>query len=65
MNSVTFTAVFPAIQAAIRFHGEGGMRITLDIDESQVGEAAALLMWRGKVMKITVEEEEAWQPPSK
>ena len=52
-----FIASFPDIQSAITFHGSGGMRIQLDIPENQVGEAAKLLMWREKALRIVVAPE--------
>ena len=54
----TFRAAFPAIQSAIKVYGDRqGMRIQLDIPESEMGEALQMLMWREMVLKVTVEPE--------
>ena len=51
-----FLAAFPAIQSAIKIDGAGnGMRVQLDIPESEMGEATKLLLWREQVLKVTVE----------
>ena len=51
----TFLAAFPAIQTAIKIHGSGnGMRIQLDIPETEMGEAAKLLLWREQVLVVTI-----------
>ena len=63
MDSATFLAAFPAIQSAIKVYGDRqGMRIQLDIPESEMGEALQMLMWREMVLKVTVEPEQS--PPS-
>lgn len=55
-EKTTFLASFPPIQTAIKVHGSGdGMRIQLDIPESEMAEALKLLMWRESVLKVTVE----------
>ena len=57
-DKVTFLAAFPSIQSAIKITGAGdGMRIQLDIPESQMGNAIELLAWRQRVLKVTVELE--------
>lgn len=50
-----FEAVFPSTQSAIRVHGDAGMRIELDIDESNVPRALDVMLWRNRRLKITVE----------
>ena len=61
-ESASFLAAFPSIQTAIKVHGSGnGMRIQLDIPESEMGEAAKLLLWRQMVLRITVEPEASGQ----
>lgn len=58
MERATFRAAFPAIQTAIKVKGSGdGMRIQLDIPESDMGEAVKLLQWRQIVLSVTVEPE--------
>lgn len=57
-DAASFLASFPAIQSAIKVYGDRqGMRIQLDIPESEMGEALKLLMWREMVLRVTVEPE--------
>jgi hypothetical protein len=49
-----FLAAFPPIQSAITFHGSGGMRIQLDISESDLGEAAKELLWRAQLLRVSI-----------
>lgn len=51
---VTFLAAFPSILAAIKI-GTDGMRITLDVPESEMGQAVRLLTMRDTVLRVTVE----------
>lgn len=54
-ESATFLASFPTIQSAIKIYGDlQGMRIQFDVPESEMGEAIKLLMWRERVLRITV-----------
>lgn len=54
-EAVTFRASFPAIQSAIKIAGGGeGMRIQLDIPESEMAQAVRLLGMREMVLKVTV-----------
>jgi hypothetical protein len=49
-------ASFPPIQSAIKVSGTGdGMRIQLDIPETEMGNAAMLLAWRQCRLQVTVE----------
>lgn len=55
-DKVTFGASFPAIQTAIKVSGNGdGMRIQLDIPETEMANAAMLLAWRQCRLQVTVE----------
>jgi len=57
-DSARFRAAFPAIMTAIKICGDGtGMRIQLDIPESEMAEALKLLMWRERVLVVSVEPE--------
>ena len=66
-----FSAVLPSIATAIRIHGDSGMRIQLDIDDSHVAQALKLMLWRNTELRVTVRpvrekedsggEAEAWQ----
>jgi hypothetical protein len=54
---VRFLASFPQVLAALKI-GQDGMRIQLDIPESEMDQARRLLDMRGQVLVITVELEE-------
>lgn len=53
---IIFEASFPAIQSAIKVDGAGGARVQLDIPETELPAIARLLLMRGKVLKVSVEE---------
>ena len=58
-DKITFLASFPPIQSAIKIAGNGdGMRIQLDIPESEMAQAVQLLALRECVLKVTVEEDD-------
>jgi hypothetical protein len=50
---VTFVASFPNIQC-IKFIGDGGARIVLDIPQSDEGAVELLRQWRDRVLMVTV-----------
>jgi hypothetical protein len=53
---VTFLASFPSIQTAIKVTGNGdGMRIQLDIPESEMAQAVKLLLMREQPLTVTIE----------
>lgn len=60
-----FLASFPPIQSAIKIYGDKqGMRIQLDIPESEMADAVSLLQWRERVLRVAVEPEDSgadWQ----
>ena len=56
-QSATFLASLPAIQSAIRI-GQDGARIQLDIPETELSKILPLMMWRDRVLKITIEPQE-------
>ena len=57
-DKVMFLASFPPIQSAIKV-GHDGMRIQLDIPESEMARAVHLLTMRERVLRVTVEVEDA------
>ncbi len=57
IDAATFRATLPTTLSAIRMAGDGGMRIMLDIAESDLAEAIKLLAWRQMVLSVTVEAE--------
>ena len=50
---VTFIAAFPPIQC-IKYLGDGGARIVLDIPQSDEGAVELLRQWRDRVLMVTV-----------
>ena len=55
-DAASFIASFPGIQSAIKIHGDGnGMRIQLDIPESEMAEAVLMLAWRQKALRVRIE----------
>ena len=56
MDSATFRASFPPIQSAIKI-GPEGMRLQLDVPESEMGEAIKLLQWRSIAVRVVIEPE--------
>lgn len=54
-STITFKASFPDIQSAIK-RGRDGMRIQLDIPESEMASAVLLLGLMNKVLEVTVKE---------
>jgi len=50
---VTFVAAFPAIQC-IKYLGDGGARIVLDIPQSDEGAVESLRQWRDRLLMVTV-----------
>jgi len=58
IDRAEFLATFPAIQSAIKIYGDlQGMRVQLDIPESEMAEALKILAWRECVLKVTIEPE--------
>jgi hypothetical protein len=59
-EKIEFLASFPPIQSAIKITGNrDGMRIILDIPETEIGEAARLILMRESAFKVTIEEIES------
>ena len=58
-DSATFLASLPDIQSAIRISGHrNGMRITLEIPQSEMAEAVKLQLWQERVLRVTIEPED-------
>ena len=53
-DSAVFLCSLPPIQSAIKI-GQDGMRLQLDIPESEMGQAIKLLAWRDVVLRVTIE----------
>lgn len=53
---LTFLASIAPLQSAITIASDGGARVKLDIPEDQMPAIVRLLLMRGRVIRITVEE---------
>ena len=54
-ESATFEATLPPILSAVKVSGDGGLRIQLDVPQTDEADALKLLLWRERVLRITVE----------
>lgn len=54
VQEAKFSAILPFVAGAIRFHGDSGIRITLEIDDSGVEEVKKLIDWRHGALEVTV-----------
>ena len=54
---ITFLASLPPIMSSIKV-GDDGMRIQLDIPESEMGNAVRLLTMRHMVLRVSIEPHE-------
>ena len=52
---MTFYATIPNIATAIRVHGESGGRIQLDVDDTGLAEMLKLVLWRERLLRVTIE----------
>jgi len=58
VDRASFLASFPAIQSAIKRSGDNsGMRIQLDIPESEMAQAVKILAWGQTRLRVTIEPE--------
>lgn len=55
-ESVTFLASMPDVLSQMKI-GTDGMRIQLDVPESELANALPLVKWRDRVLKVTIEPE--------
>lgn len=53
VEHVTFLAAFPNIQC-IKYQGDGGARMVLDIPESDIEAVDKLRRWRNVMLMVTV-----------
>lgn len=56
-DKAVFRASLPMILSAIKVSGDGGARIQFDVPDSDLAEALKLLLWRERVLVMTVEPE--------
>jgi len=52
---IIFLAAFPPIQSAIKI-GDAGMRIQLDVPESEMAQAVRVIGLRDVVLRVTIED---------
>lgn len=52
INPVEFPATIPAIETAVKIHGDGGARMQLDIAESNLGAFLPALIMRGQPLLV-------------
>ncbi len=52
-GEVEFLASLSPTQSSIRI-GQDGMRIQLDVPETEMGNAIRLMTWRDKILKVTI-----------
>lgn len=63
VDKVTFNGSFPPIGSAIKVSGNGdGMRIMIDIPESEMAQALMLMMFRQVPIRVTIEPYEQEKP---
>lgn len=55
-ESVTFLASIPPLQSALTVAGDGGGRLRLEFDDSQLPEVLNMMAWRGELLRVTVEK---------
>lgn len=57
MDKITFIATLPPIQSAMNVSGNGdGMRVKLDIPQSEIGNAIRLTLFQNTAFRVTIEE---------
>lgn len=54
--ALTFTASIAPLQSAITIASDGGARVKIDIPEDEMPAIVRLMLMRGKVLRITVED---------
>jgi hypothetical protein len=55
--SIKFLASIPPIQSAIKIAGDAGMRITIDVPESELMNAIGLLALRDSLLHVEIKVE--------
>lgn len=55
-QAVTFLASMPDVLSQLKI-GRDGMRIQLDVPESELANALPLVKWRDVVLRVTIEPE--------
>jgi len=60
VEEIRFLAIIPHTQTAIRLHGEGGARLTLDVDMTQEDELLKLKNMRDVMLVVTIRPERSF-----
>ncbi len=55
---IKFTASIPDSRSAIKIDGKEGMKITLEIPETHIGNAIRVVNMRNKLLTVTIEIQE-------
>ena len=55
---IKFTASIPDSRSAIKIDGKEGMKITLEIPETHLGNAIRVVNMRNKLLTVTIEVQE-------
>lgn len=55
MEPLTFLASIAPLQSAITIASDGGARVKLDIPEDEMPAIVRLMLYRGKLLRITLE----------
>jgi hypothetical protein len=53
IEPVTFLAAFPDVQGQLKI-GRDGLRLVWEVPESEIAAALRLVLWRDKVLRVTV-----------
>jgi hypothetical protein len=54
-ETITFYATLPDTTGAIKFAGNGGARVQLEIPETSEGDMVPLLLCRNRLLRVTIE----------
>ena len=63
-DGTTFRATLPDTLSAIKISGSGGVRIQLDVPDTDMGNALQMLVWRDCVLVVSVTPERREEPPA-
>lgn len=57
MSELTFLASIAPLQGAIKIAHDSGGRVVLDIPESEMPALVRMVLYRGKVLRVTIADE--------
>jgi hypothetical protein len=61
-EKLTFLASIAPLQSAIKIAHDGGGRVAFDIPESEMPAIMRLVLYRGRTVRITIEETQVEKP---